>query len=63
MARPHRDADVRHHHQGWRSFMIRMRVILEMDDWPMWLGEVEGDPGALLRLAGDDVLKVWPVGM
>ena len=43
--------------------MIRMRVILEMDDWPMWLGEVEGDPGALLRLAGDDVLKVWPVGM
>ena len=36
-------------------------VILEQQDWPTWLGEVEGYPAALLRPIGDDVLKVWPV--
>ena len=36
-------------------------MILEPQDWPTWLGEVEGDPTALLRPAGDDVLKVRPV--
>ena len=39
----------------------RMPVILEPDDWPTWLGEVEGDPTALLKLAAEDVLKVWPI--
>jgi hypothetical protein len=39
----------------------RMPVILEPEDWPTWLGEVEGDPATLLRPAGDDVLKIWPV--
>jgi putative SOS response-associated peptidase YedK len=39
----------------------RMPVILEPDDWPAWLGEAEGDPATLLRPAGDEVLKVWPV--
>jgi putative SOS response-associated peptidase YedK len=39
----------------------RMPVILEQQDWPMWLGEVERDPATLLRPAGKDVLKVWPV--
>ena len=39
----------------------RMPVILEPPDWPTWLGEVEGDPAALMRPAGEDVLKVWPV--
>ena len=39
----------------------RMPVILEPQDWPTWLGEVEGYPAALLRPIGDDVLKVWPV--
>ncbi len=38
----------------------RMPVIIEEKDWPIWLGEVEGDPAALLRPA-DDVLKVWPI--
>jgi putative SOS response-associated peptidase YedK len=36
----------------------RMPVILEPEDWPTWLEEVEGDPTTLLRPAGDDVLKV-----
>ena len=35
----------------------RMPVILEPEDWPTWLGQVEGDPAALLRPAGDDVSK------
>jgi putative SOS response-associated peptidase YedK len=26
----------------------RMPVILDEDDWPLWLGEVEGDPANLL---------------
>jgi putative SOS response-associated peptidase YedK len=40
----------------------RMPVILEPPDWPTWLGEVEGNPVALMRPIGEDVLKVWPVG-
>jgi putative SOS response-associated peptidase YedK len=27
----------------------RMPVIIEKADWPVWLGEAEGDPAALLR--------------
>ena len=44
-----------------RELHNRMPVILEQQDWPTWLGEVEGDPAALLRPAGDDLLRVWPV--
>lgn len=39
----------------------RMPVILEAEDWPVWLGEVEGDPTARLRPARDGILKLWPV--
>ncbi len=39
----------------------RVPVIREPQDWPTWLGEVEGDLAALLRSAGNEVLKVWPV--
>jgi putative SOS response-associated peptidase YedK len=39
----------------------RMPVILEATDWPAWLGEVEGDPPALMRPAADDILNLWPV--
>jgi putative SOS response-associated peptidase YedK len=39
----------------------RMPVIIEPADWPIWLGETEGDVGALLRPAPEDVLRVWPV--
>jgi putative SOS response-associated peptidase YedK len=38
-----------------------MQVIIEPADWPMWVGETEGDVGALLRPAPEDVLRVWPV--
>jgi putative SOS response-associated peptidase YedK len=40
----------------------RMPVIIEREDWPLWLGEAEGDPGSLLRAAPEDVLRIWPVG-
>ena len=44
-----------------RPLHERMTVILERDDWPVWLGEAPGDPLALLRPAAEDVLHVWPV--
>ena len=39
----------------------RMPVIVEEADWPVWLGETEGDPASLLRPAGEDVLRLWTV--
>ena len=39
----------------------RMPVVLEEADWPVWLGEVDGDAMALLRPAAEDVLRLWPV--
>lgn len=44
-----------------RPLHERMTVILEPQDWPVWLGEAPGDPLALLRPAAEDVLHVWPV--
>jgi putative SOS response-associated peptidase YedK len=40
----------------------RMPVIIEREDWPLWLGETEGDVQALLRPAAEDALRFWPVG-
>jgi hypothetical protein len=37
----------------------RMPVIIEKADWPVWLGEVEGDVAALLRPAPASVLRLW----
>jgi putative SOS response-associated peptidase YedK len=39
----------------------RMLVTLEQQDWPVWLGEAEGEHAALLRPAADGLLRVWPV--
>jgi putative SOS response-associated peptidase YedK len=38
-----------------------MPVILEPDDWPLWLGDEPGDPGALLLPSPAGTLRVWPV--
>jgi putative SOS response-associated peptidase YedK len=43
------------------SIQDRMPVIIERQDWPLWLGEAEGDPSSLLRAAPDNVLRVWQV--
>jgi putative SOS response-associated peptidase YedK len=39
----------------------RMPVIIEQADWPLWLGEAEGDVPALLRPLAEDVLRLWPI--
>jgi putative SOS response-associated peptidase YedK len=39
----------------------RMPVIVQPEDWPLWLGEVDGDVAALLRPATEDVLRFWPI--
>ena len=39
----------------------RMPVILERDEWPAWLGEVDSDPQTLLRPAPESLLRIWPV--
>jgi putative SOS response-associated peptidase YedK len=39
----------------------RMPVIIERADWPLWLGEADGDVMGLMRSAPDDALRFWPV--
>jgi putative SOS response-associated peptidase YedK len=39
----------------------RMPVIVEPPDWPLWLGETEGEAASLLHPAAEDTLRVWPV--
>lgn len=39
----------------------RMPLVLEREDWPAWLGEVEIDPSSLLRPAPDGTLRMWAV--
>ena len=44
-----------------RPIHDRMPVIVEAGDWSLWLGDAEGNAGALLRPASDEILKVWSV--
>jgi putative SOS response-associated peptidase YedK len=39
----------------------RMPVIIEPADWPVWLGEEDGDVMSLLRPLPADRLRIWPV--
>ena len=39
----------------------RMPLIIERTDWPLWLGEEDGDVIALLRPLPADRLRIWPV--
>ncbi len=41
------------------ALRARTPVTLEEADWPLWLGEVDGDALGL-RPAADDVLTLWP---
>lgn len=45
-----------------RPLHERMPVVLEPDAWPVWLGEEEGDPGAL-AVSSSAAFKVWRVGV
>ncbi|HEY1410534.1 MAG TPA: SOS response-associated peptidase [Rhodopila sp.] len=38
----------------------RMPLVLNEPDWPLWLGEVPGDPATLLHPPADDVLVLRP---
>ena len=38
-----------------------MPVIIDQPDWPLWLGETEGEAASLLQPAAEDTLLVWPV--
>ena len=38
-----------------------MPVILERSDWPIWLGEEDGNLERLMRPAPDGMLRLWPV--
>jgi putative SOS response-associated peptidase YedK len=40
----------------------RMPLVLAEPDWPVWLGEVEGDPTPLLRPAPSGSITTWRVG-
>ena len=40
----------------------RTPVILEQSDWPLWVGEADGDPAALLHAPPDGTLRFWAVG-
>ena len=44
-----------------RPLHERMPVVLEPVDWPLWLGQTEGDPGSLLRPSAAG-FRFWPVG-
>ena len=44
-----------------RHLHERMPVVLEEADWPLWLGESEGDPASLIRPSGTE-LRLWRVG-
>ena len=39
----------------------RMPVIIERTDWPLWLGEEDGDVTTLLRPLPADRLRIWPI--
>ena len=45
---------------GLRALHDRMPVVLEPQDWPLWLGETDGDTAALLR-PSPAAFRVWPV--
>jgi putative SOS response-associated peptidase YedK len=39
----------------------RMPVVIEPEDWPLWLGESSGNASTLMRPAAEGVLRLWPV--
>lgn len=43
------------------SIHDRMPVILDCEDWPVWLGEQDGDPASLLRPYDADRMEAYPV--
>ena len=46
--------------EALRSLHERMPVVLEAADWPLWLGEAEGDPARLIR-PSEAGFRTWQV--
>jgi putative SOS response-associated peptidase YedK len=46
-----------------RPIHERMPVVVEPENWPLWLGEVEGDPMKVLQPSVETVLRSWRVGV
>jgi putative SOS response-associated peptidase YedK len=44
-----------------RQVHNRMPLVLTGADWPLWLGETEGDPATLLHPAPDNTCRIWPI--
>jgi len=47
--------------EALRPLHERMPVVLEEPDWPLWLGETDGDPGQLIRPSAVG-FRTWRVG-
>lgn len=41
--------------------LCRPPLTIGKADWPLWLGEAEGDVPALLRPLPEGVLRMWPI--
>lgn len=39
----------------------RIPVVIAPEDWPLWLGEAEGDAGSLLHPMPERLLETWPI--
>ena len=52
--------------ETWKSpdgeLLQTFATITERGDWPLWLGEFDGDPASLLRPAPEGILRTWQVG-
>ena len=40
----------------------RMPVLIQREDWPLWLGEADGDTAGLLHPPPDELIEAWQVG-
>jgi putative SOS response-associated peptidase YedK len=47
--------------QKLSTIQDRMPVIIEQEDWSVWLGETDGDLQALMKPVGEDVLRFWAI--
>lgn len=45
-----------------RPIHERMPLILESTDWPVWLGEAEGDATWLMRVPAEERVRAWRIG-
>jgi putative SOS response-associated peptidase YedK len=44
-----------------RPIHDRMPVVLEPEDWPVWLGETTGNPSVSLHPPAEEILQCWPI--